>query len=295
MNDQTKGLIITTLGALFVVPDALFIRLIDATPLVISFWRGTLVGLAVLTGMLALKGSEPFRAVARTGRYGAIYMFCTGASGILFVLAVSLTSVANVVFIIASMPIFAAVYSRVFLHEPIRPRMVITIAAVVAGLAIIAYGSGRSVHSNFLGDALALCVAACFAAGLTAARRARAVSMVPALPVAYLVSSLLMLPFIDPLSVKNAQWFLVGMHGAIIALSAVLLATGPRYITSAEVALLILLESVLAPLLVWAVLGEYPGRWALIGGAVVIGALTVSNLVVLMRRRPVSKIDVHSG
>ena len=62
---------------------------------------------------------------------------------------------------------------------------------------------------------------------------------------------------------------------------------GPRYLSSAEVALLILLESVLAPLLVWAVVGEDPGRWALVGGAVVIGALLVSNLIALRRRRRV--------
>jgi len=49
--------------------------------------------------------------------------------------------------------------------------------------------------------------------------------------------------------------------------------------------LLILLESVLAPILVWAIVGEDPGPWALAGGVVVIGVLFVSNLWVLMHRR----------
>jgi GPH family glycoside/pentoside/hexuronide:cation symporter len=62
------------------------------------------------------------------------------------------------------------------------------------------------------------------------------------------------------------------MHGGIfIAASTCLLAIGPRYITSAEVALLILLESILAPLLVWWVLEEAIGRATLIGGAVLLG------------------------
>jgi drug/metabolite transporter (DMT)-like permease len=65
------------------------------------------------------------------------------------------------------------------------------------------------------------------------------------------------------------------------------LVLGPRYLSSAEVALLILLESVLAPLLVWAVVGEDPGIWAIFGGAVVIGALLVSNLIALRRSRRV--------
>jgi len=47
------------------------------------------------------------------------------------------------------------------------------------------------------------------------------------------------------------------------------------------------LESVLAPLLVWAVLGEDPGVYALIGGGIVVGALFLSNLIALSRRRRV--------
>ncbi|MEL6648159.1 MAG: EamA family transporter, partial [Pseudomonadota bacterium] len=73
-------------------------------------------------------------------------------------------------------------------------------------------------------------------------------------------------------------------HGVFIAIATCFLTLGPRYISSAEVSLLILLESVLAPLLVWAWIGEDPGRWALVGGVVVIGALVVSNLMVMMRR-----------
>jgi drug/metabolite transporter (DMT)-like permease len=72
-------------------------------------------------------------------------------------------------------------------------------------------------------------------------------------------------------------------HGGLILGSSVLLAIGPRYITSAEVGLLILLESALAPLLAWAVVGENPGPYALAGGAVVIGALFLSNLWLLRR------------
>lgn len=285
MTDQLKGLLITTLGALFVVPDSLFVRLIDADPLVISFWRGTLVGLAILIGLLASQGTAPFRAVLGTGRYGAIYILATGGSGILFVLAVSLTSVANVVFIIASMPVFAAIYSRVFLGEPISRRMIATMIAVFIGLSVIAYGSGATAHASIIGDLVALSVSALFAAGLTAARRARPVSMVAGVPMAYLGASACLLFFVDPFAVPADQWYLVALHAAFIVISAICLALGPRYITSAEVALLILLESVLAPLLVWAVIGENPGPYALIGGAVVIGALSLSNAVVLMRKR----------
>ncbi|MEP5729015.1 MAG: DMT family transporter [Sulfitobacter sp.] len=283
MNDHAKGLCITLMGVLFVVPDSLFVRLIDASAMTIAFWRLALAGGLTACWIVITAGFEPFRAVWRTGRYGVVYMLGVGASGVMFVVAVSLTSVANVVFIIASLPVFAAIFSRVFLGEAFGQRTFLTIAAVLPGLAIIAYGSGETENANLAGDLLALSVSAMFAAALTAARHVRSTSMVPGVAMGYLVAALGILPFADPLSVPMAQTPLVLTHGGVILISSVLLAIGPRYITSAEVGLLVLLESVLAPLLAWAIVGENPGSYTLIGGAIVICALFISNLVLLLR------------
>ncbi|SDI34904.1 DMT family transporter [Lutimaribacter saemankumensis] len=285
MSDQLKGLIITALGVLMVVPDSLFVRLIDADALVIAFWRNAVSGILILLGVLIWQGTRPYRALPGTGIYGLIYVIAVGGAGVMFPLAVSLTSVANVVFIIAALPVFAAIYSWVFLGEGISRRMVLTMIAVAMGLGILAYGSGETKGAHWTGDVTALGVAALFAAGLTAARKVRNVSMVAAVPIGYLGASLLLSPFIAPMSIADGQWHLVLFHGAFIAGSSIGLALGPRYIPSAEVGLLILLESVLAPLLAWAVIGEDPGPYALLGGAVVIGALAVSNAIALTRRR----------
>ncbi len=284
MTDQVKGLLYTVMGVLFVVPDSLFIRLIDAPGLVISFWRGAICGAVVLSFILLKQGSAPIRTAMNTGFLGALYAVTLGLSGVLFTLAVQLTSVANVVFIVASMPVFAALYSFAFMGEPIRKRMVLTMLAVFAGIGVIVYGSGETEGASLLGDLVALSVAAVFAISLTIARKLRPVSMVPMLPVAYLMTSLAILPFIAPFSIPDGQWHLPVLHGLFFAVSSVGLAVGPRFIPSAEVALLILLESVLAPLLVWAVLGENPGLWALAGGAIVLCALAVSNVVALRRQ-----------
>ena len=285
MNDQTKGLVITTLGVLFVVPDSLFVRLIDADAFTIAFWRLFLAGAICALAILMVQGVEPFRKVLATGRYGIVYMLANGASGVLFVAAVSLTSVANVVLIIATMPIFATIYSRIFLSEPISRRLVLTMIAVMTGIAIIAYGSGETAHASLAGDALALCVSMVFAAALTVARLKREVSMVPGAALGYLGAALFVLPFAAPLAVSTGQTPLVLAHAGFILGSMALLAIGPRFITSAEVSLLILLESILAPLLAWAVIDEHPGAYALAGGAIVVGALLVSNLVALRRNR----------
>ena len=285
MGDHLKGLLITTLGVLLVVPDSLFVRLIDAEPMVTAFWRSLTAGVFVLVILLAIRGLQDFRAVLHTGKPGLIYTVLIGTTAPAFVLAISNTSVANVVFILASMPIFAAIFSRVFLAEPIRARMVITMAVVIFGLGIIVTGSSSNEIASWKGDIWALYVSAAFAAALTAVRMVKATSMIPAIPVGYIGAAILIWFFVSPAEVFGTQWPLLLGHGAFIGAASCLLALGPRYISSSEVSLLILLESVLAPLLVWAVIGEDPGSWGLVGGAVVISALALSNMYVLIKHR----------
>lgn len=102
--------------------------------------------------------------------------------------------------------------------------------------------------------------------------------MIPAIPFAYIGAAIVIGAYVSPFEAFETQWPLFLGHGAFIGAASCLLALGPRYISSAEVSLLVLLESVLAPILVWAVIGENPGSWAIVGGAVVVGALIVSNL-----------------
>ena len=286
MNDHLKGLLFTTLGVLFVVPDSLFVRLIQADAMATAFWRGMSSGVIILVVLLAVQGLSGIRAVLRTGWPGVIYMVLIGCTTPGFVLAINNTSVANVVFIFASIPIFASVFARIFLNEPISRRMVLTMVVVMLGLGIIALGSAESELASWKGDLWALFVCAAYAAALTAVRKVKHVSMIPAIPIAYIGAAIAISFFTAPMAPVATQWPLLLGHGVFIAIATCFLTLGPRYISSAEVSLLILLESVLAPLLVWAVIGENPGPWALVGGVVVIGALVVSNAVVLLRRRP---------
>ena len=288
MSDPLKGLLITTFGVLLIVPDSLFIRLIDAPALTIAFWRSALAGTALGLGVLALQGPGAYRGLTRFGPALWLYVVATAIPGVLFVLAITLTSVANVAFIIAAMPAFAALQSWLFLGERPSRRTLLTMLAVACGIGIIAFGSGKTEGASRIGDLTAIAIAAIFAGSLTTARKLRVGSLVPAVPFAHALAALSLLPFVDPFAVAPESWPLVALHGGVfVAISTALLAIGPRYIPSAEVALLILLESVFAPVLAWAVVGEDPGQWTLVGGPIVLGALAVSNGVALARRRRV--------
>lgn len=271
---------------MLIVPDSLFVRLIGADAYTIAFWRTLLAGATIGIGVMLFQGPGAFRGLMRPGWPIVIYILSLAISSNLFVVAVSMTSIANVVFIIAAMPAFAALFSLIFLGERLSRRTGMTIAAVALGIAIIAYGSGDNARASLEGDLVALAVPAFFAIALTAARKLKTVSLMPAITVSFLIGALALAPFATPMSVPAGDWGLVLLHGGVfIAASNALISMGPRYLPSAEVSLLILLESVLAPILAWVVVDEDPGRWAILGGSVVIGALAVSNLVALARRR----------
>jgi drug/metabolite transporter (DMT)-like permease len=205
MNTHLKGLMITTLGVLFVVPDALFVRLIVAEPMVVAFWRGLTSGLIILVGLMIWQGPGVFAQVLRSGWRGLLYMVLIGFTSPGFVLAVTNTSVANVVFIFASMPIFSAIFARVFLGEPISRRVVLTMGVVVIGLAIIAYGSHENALAHWSGDLFALMVCIAYAGALTVVRSLRDISMVPAIPIGYLGAALVILPFVAPFGAMAVQ------------------------------------------------------------------------------------------
>ena len=253
--------------------------------MVTAFWRSLTAGLLILAFLLVLRGWRKCIAVLNTGWPGLIYTVLIATTAPAFMIAVTYTSVANAVFIFASMPIFAAIFSRIFLGELIQMRMVLTMCAVIIGLAIIAFGSSSSQLASWKGDIWAIYVSAAYAAALTAVRSVKATSMVPAIPFAYIGAALFIGPFVSPIEAFEIQWPLFLGHGAFIGAASCLLALGPRYIGSTEVSLLILLESVLAPILVWVVIGENPGFWALVGGAVVVGSLLFSNLYLLAKQK----------
>ena len=274
-----KGLLLTAVGVLFIVPDSLFVRMISTDPLVNSFWRSLVAGLFIAFWLIIHDRKTSIKTVYNMGYRGWLYCAIIASTSPAFVLAISNTSVANVVFIFAAMPIFTAAFSWFYLNEKISARTGLTMIIVMGGLSVIAYGSKTHQQSHWVGDAFALYISLIYGLAFTILRKMKNVSMVPAVPVAFIGSAVLIGMFINPLDAFIENGWLYLCHGLFIALGTSLMTLGPRYLSAPEVSLLILLESVLAPILVWFTLDENPGNWALLGGAIVIGALTISNII----------------
>ena len=287
-NKQVKGLVLTTIGVLAIVPDSILIRLIQADILTITFWRALIPGVIISLGVMIFYRKPTISFLKAPKMSGLIFIISHSFGTLFFVIAIELTSIASALFIISTSPIFAAIISRIFLNEKITYRMIFTIFGALIGIGVISLGSINSESIFAIGDIAALGAAMCLAISLTAARSASNFSMIPAVGVSLLLTSLCIFYFIEPFNLLYSDWVFILILGVIfVPIATCLIATGPRYITSAEVSLLLLLEATLAPILAWFILSEFPSFETILGGVIVISVLVFSNIIALRQSKKI--------
>jgi drug/metabolite transporter (DMT)-like permease len=88
------------------------------------------------------------------------------------------------------------------------------------------------------------------------------------------------MPMAFPVAQSTAtDWLLVAFLGVFqIAVAYIFMIRGVRGVGALEVSLLLLLEPVLNPVWAWLVHGEQPSAWALVGGAIILGATIVNTM-----------------
>ncbi|WP_373085104.1 DMT family transporter [Sneathiella sp.] len=279
------GILITTTGVIILSPDGLLIRLVSADSWTILFWRGLLFAIAI-TGFYMTRRKQSIIARLKVmGRRGMLAAALFTFSTIFFVLAITHTSVANALVIIATAPLFAALFSRLFLNEIISRSTWIAILVCVGGISLIFIGSlgGGSRH----GDIFAIVCAFGLAGQITTVRHARDIDMVPSLALSGLLTAAVTLPFAAPLAINGSDFAYLALLGLVIVPVAFgLITVGPRYITAPEVSLLMLLESIFGSFWVWLVLNETPRPETLAGGALVITTLVIHSILGYKRKPP---------
>jgi drug/metabolite transporter (DMT)-like permease len=256
----------------------------------IVFWRSVFMVLS-LTLILAVwhRGHvfARFRSVGvwgvLTGAFLAMTFFC-------FILALTLTTVANTLVTMSILPFIAAIMAWIMLKEPIRPRTWAAMGLAAAGLVIMFADSLRG--DGALGMLVALGVPLAFAANLIVVRHhAGQTDMVPTVVIAGIISAVVALPAALPLTASVHDVAVLAIMGTVqLGIGCMLMTLATRDLAAAEVALLALLETTLGPIWVWLGMGERPSDLALLGGVAVIGALAVDGLYGLVQDRRAASV-----
>lgn len=209
------------------------------------------------------------------------------ATLILFVTANKLTTSANTIFLQATSPVYLLLLGPLFLKEPVRRRDLWVVVAVLAGLVLFFVGNEAPVVTApdpAKGNVLALLSGVSFAvtiAGLRWLSRGSEDGGIATVAIGNLIAFLWALPFALPVvSSTTMDWVVMLYLGAIqIGLAYACLTRGLRSVPALEASLLLMVEPVLNPVWSWLVHGERPSHWALLGGALIIGATAAQAAV----------------
>jgi drug/metabolite transporter (DMT)-like permease len=279
-----RGLVLVGIAAVIWSTGGLIVRSLDTDQAWTTIFYRSLFASVFLVGFVVVRDRR--RAVGSftsMGAAGLLVGACFAMSSIALVVALGLTSVANTLVVVSTAPLLAAVLGRVVLGEPVNGRTWATAGVTVVGVVIMV--SGSSAEGSLAGDAVAMLIPIGLAVATVTIRRHHEVLMVPAMAVGTVMAMLVAVPFVSVWTVTGHDLGLLAMFGSVqLGLGLALYAVGARMAPPADVALVSLLEPVLGPLWVWAVLSEDPGVAALIGGTLVIAAVAIHTAFDLRRR-----------
>jgi drug/metabolite transporter (DMT)-like permease len=271
-----KGVLLTSFGGVLFTFDIPLLRLAGDDAWTLIFGRGMFLCLAITAWWFFWYRMRGHKVPFINGRAGLIVAVTNTLANLMFIAAVTMTTAANLVFILALNPILCAIIARVFLGEKLHGWTWVAVIMSFLGVAII--GADGLTTGTLPGDLLAFGVALMTAIALTVIRRSGK-NVVTSLAVGSLASALIASFWAAPLALSFAGWGWLGLNGLIvIPLASALIALGPRYLPAPEVAMFFLLDTMLTPIWIWLIFGELPTPVSMLGGAIVIVTLTVHSL-----------------
>lgn len=248
----------------------------------VTFWRSFFTVLSLLVILPFFQGRAVFAKIRHGGAALWLSGVCWSVMFTAFMVALTLTSVANVLVTMALGPFLTAIIARIAIGHRIPPRTWVAILVAGAG---IAYMYGVQIEAGrFAGTLVALCVPVAGGINWTITQRAHAqgqqVDLVPAVLVGAGISSLVTLPLALPFAATPHDVALLALLGLVqLAIPCVLAVMCARVLQAPEMSLLALLEVIFGILLAWLGAGEVPRPTVLTGGTLVIAALVMNELV----------------
>ena len=273
---KSSAVLIILLGATFMSFNGVLIRVLEsANGFQVLFYRSIGLSLFVLL-FISLKRKISFiKVFDNIDKWDISVGVCLGFAFSSYVFSIFYTSVASTLFILSTTPIIAAFLSWLALSE--RPSLIAGVAMLLslAGVLIMVK-EGFSV-GRIWGNGLALISAVSFAAMLVLTRRSYKTDILTGTLLggcfsgifglfASIISQSVIVSSFDLSVMLVMGAFAIGLGISLVTLAA-------PFVPSAEVSILVLLESVLGPLWVWSFLNETISGSELVGGLIILSSV----------------------
>ena len=249
----------------------------------VTFWRSFFTMLSLLAILPLFKGKAVFGQMRNGGTALWLSGLCWSVMFTAFMVALTLTTVANVLVTMALGPLLTALVARIFTSHLITARTWLAIA--LAGIGILwMYGGQADLSAQLTGTLVALLVPIAAACNWTVVQHSQAhgqkIDLIPAVLVGAVISSLVTLPLAWPFAATPHDIGLLAFLGLTqLAIPCVLSVWCASKLKAPEISLLALLEIIFGILLVWVGANEVPDNSVLYGGALVIGALVMNEIL----------------
>tara|TARA_B100001029_G_C15056795_1_gene455018 strand:- start:137 stop:1003 length:867 start_codon:yes stop_codon:yes gene_type:complete len=232
--------------------------------------------LGVSTFLLLIYKKDAFYIIKKAGLPGFLGGFVMSFSFIAFVFAMMNTSVANVVFIISTQTMFLAIFGFFYLKEKVSLISFISILLAMTGITIMI---GDSMSSDTLfGNLVALTIPISFSILIMIVRKNSKLDLVPAIWYASVFTVIYGLVMAETFSFSNND-ILMGFFLGVpqLTFGFICITIGSRTTASVTIGLLMLTETLFAPLWVWLFLNEIPPLSVFIGGLIIITAIIIKS------------------
>lgn len=276
---------LVVLSALLLSFNGLIFRTIaEATAWQVIFYRSAALA-AAMVGLFVMRHRRRWFVEWRHARRGAwIAGPFLGLASVSFIMSISLTTVANALFTLSAVPLFAAALAWVVLSERVRPATWIAIVVAMSGVGLMVFDGVTLGGAVLAGNLLALATAVFFACFVVALRYSRHADMMPAVCIGALVAMAISGVMAGNLEISTRDLAICVAWGALLSSVAQAIFTiASRHVAAAEMTLLSQAEVIAGPIWVWLIFGETPTAYTLMGGAVVAAAIV--GWIISIRRQ----------
>jgi len=284
INNKTTGVIAMVITAFLWSLAGLFIKVIDWNPFAIAGIRSLIASIVILIFLKRPNFHLSFSQIAAG--------FANAATMLLFVTANKTTTAANAILIQYMAPIFTAVLGATMLKE--RARVEHWVAFLFTAVGMVIMFMDKLDSGKLLGNILALISALTFSLFFVFMRKQKEGSPVESVLISHwittiiciIVSLFLPLPHFTLKSI--AAIMVLGVFQ--LGITSLLFSYVIRRITAVSANLIAIIEPVFNPVWVFVAIGELPGIHTLIGGGIIVAAVTTVSVISARRRTIVPKL-----
>jgi len=275
---KVPGYMLIITGAFFLSWGGFLVREFESADIwQILFWRAFFFTLTLIIFIYCTYKNETISVIKKSGLPGVIAGFASSLGFIAYIVSMTQTTVANVLFIISTQTIWLAIFGYLFLKEKISLKTLFSIILAMIGITVMIGGSLDT--GSLFGNLVALFVPINFAFLILLIRKYEKLDLIPALFFGGLIIIIVGF-FMSKNIMISPHDLLIGFVLGVFqhAFGFICIVIGARSTPAVTVGLLMLTETLLGPFWVWLFLSEIPPFSVFVGGGIIILSILVKSL-----------------